>query len=90
MPPSLAPAYSSYGLMAVDGADDGDEADVDGDGDGDDDDDDGRRPDGGGTTNLIEAKQEEPKRGVVATEAKVEEAKKEEAPVEAKKEEVKL
>ena len=44
-----------------------------------------------GTTNLIEAKKEEPKAAAApATEAKTEEAKKEEAPVEAKKEEVKL
>ena len=45
----------------------------------------------GSTTNLIEAKKEEPKAAAApATEAKTEEAKKEEAPVEAKKEEVKL
>ena len=44
----------------------------------------------GSTTNLIEAKKEEPKAAAPAAEAKTEEAKKEEAPVEAKKEEVKL
>ena len=41
-----------------------------------------------GTTNLIEAKKEEPTAAAPAAEAKPEEAKKEEAPVEAKKEEV--